>query len=62
VPDHTALIDTPVKFEHDLARPVVIDELELANIAWQSWDPEAEARRLQARQTKVNGNNRVRGA
>ena len=33
MPDHTALIDTPVKFEHDLARPVVIDELELANIA-----------------------------
>jgi hypothetical protein len=61
VPDHTALIDTPVKFEHDLARPVVIDELELANIACNR-GPEAEARRLQARQTKVNGNNRVRGA
>ena len=59
MPDHTALIDTPVKFEHDLARPVVIDELELANIAWQLWDPEAMA----AEGSKLGKrNNRVRGA
>ncbi|KAI3476406.1 hypothetical protein L1887_62058 [Cichorium endivia] len=32
--DHTALVDAAVELDHDLARAVVIDLLELADVAW----------------------------
>jgi hypothetical protein len=33
-PDHAALVEAAVQLNHDLATTVVVDHLELADVAW----------------------------
>ena len=39
IPDHAALVQAAVQLHHDLAAAVVVDQLELADVAWSNPHP-----------------------